>query len=61
MMGVAFLTLFVAGFSIGRLGAFYEQLGPMMFWLLHAGIGAMGAVLVLMFGKPLARALETPA
>jgi proton-dependent oligopeptide transporter, POT family len=57
MMGVAFLVLFVAGFGIGWLGGFYEPLGPVAFWTLHAAIGATGGVLVLLFGRPLSRAL----
>jgi POT family proton-dependent oligopeptide transporter len=57
MMGVAFLVLFVAGFAIGWLGGLYEPLGPVVFWTLHAAIGAVGGVLVLLVGRPLARAL----
>ncbi len=57
MMGVAFLTLFVASTTIGWTGSFYEKLTPAMFWGLHAAIGAAGGILVLIFGKPLARAL----
>ncbi|HEY0326967.1 MAG TPA: peptide MFS transporter [Allosphingosinicella sp.] len=59
MMGVCFLTLFVGNNVIGWLGGFYESLGPLRFWLLHAGIGATGAVLVLLFGGALRRALES--
>ena len=57
MMGVAFLVLFVAGFSTGWLGSFYERLGPLVFWSLHAAIGAAGGVAVLLLGKPQSRAL----
>ncbi len=59
MMGVAFLVLFVAGFSIGWLGGFYESLGPVAFWTLHAAIGATGGLLVLLFGNAISRALKT--
>ena len=58
MMGVAFLTLFVAGTTIGWLGAFYERMTPTAFWAMHAAIGATGGVAVLLFGKPLSRALS---
>jgi proton-dependent oligopeptide transporter, POT family len=58
MMGVCFLTLFVGNNVIGWLGGYYEPLGPLAFWLLHAGIGAAGALLVLLFKGPLQRALE---
>ena len=58
MMGVCFLTLFIGNNIIGWLGGYYETLGPLNFWLLHAGIGATGAILVLLFGRPLRRALS---
>jgi proton-dependent oligopeptide transporter, POT family len=58
MMGVAFLVLFVAGFGSGWLGTFYERLGPIAFWTLHAAIGATGGVLVLLFGNAISRALK---
>lgn len=61
MMGVCFLTLFVGNNVIGWLGGFYEPLGPLHFWLLHAGIGATGALLVLLFGGTLRRALASSA
>ena len=59
MMGVAFLVLFVAGFSIGWLGGFYESLGPVAFWTLHAAIGATGGLLVVLFGNAIFCALKT--
>ena len=43
----------VAGFS-----SFSEKMTPAQFWTLDAGISAMGAVLVLLFGRRLNRALE---
>jgi POT family proton-dependent oligopeptide transporter len=57
MMGVVFLTLFVSNNTIGWLGRFYESLGPSGFWLLHAAIGAAGAVLVVLLKLPIERAL----
>lgn len=60
MMGVAFLTLFVASTTIGWLGQFYEPLGPLMFWALHAGIAAAGGVAVMLFGGAVTRALREP-
>jgi POT family proton-dependent oligopeptide transporter len=59
MMGVAFLVLFAASFTIGWLGAFYERMAPAMFWGMHAAIGAVGGVAVLLFGRALSRALKT--
>ncbi len=58
MMGVTFLTLFVANNLIGWIGTFYEQMTPLSFWLMHAGIAAAGGMLVLLFGPALRRVLE---
>jgi len=58
MMGIAFLTLFVANNLIGWIGTFYEQMTPLAFWLMHAGIAASGGVLVLLLGPVLRGVLE---
>jgi POT family proton-dependent oligopeptide transporter len=58
MMGGAFLVLFVANNLIGWIGTFYEQLGPLAFWALHAGIGATGGVLAFIYSRTVGRALE---
>jgi len=58
LMGAVFLSLFLADFVIGRLGALYEPLGPTKFWLLHAAIAAMGGVLATVLARPLKRALD---
>lgn len=58
MMGVAFLTLFVANNLIGRIGTYYEKMTPITFWALHAGIGACGGLLALVFRRSLGRILE---
>jgi POT family proton-dependent oligopeptide transporter len=58
MMGISFLTLFVANNLIGWIGTFYEQMTPLAFWLLHAVIAASGGILVLVFGPLLTRLLE---
>ncbi|MBL8546870.1 MAG: peptide MFS transporter [Hyphomonadaceae bacterium] len=58
MMGVAFLTLFVASNVMGWLGGFYEQMAPAAFWAMHAAIAAAGGVAVLIFGRRLSRALK---
>lgn len=57
MMGVAFLTLFVASNMMGWLGQYYEPLGPLKFWALHGAIAAAGGVAVLLFGGAVSRAL----
>lgn len=61
LMGVAFLSLFVANTTIGRLGSYYETLGPRSFWMLHVGIAAAGGVLAMIFGPRLTRVLAQGA
>jgi POT family proton-dependent oligopeptide transporter len=61
MMGICFLTLFVANNLIGWIGTFYEQLGPLAFWAMHAAIAATGGILILLFGPALRRTLEPKA
>jgi POT family proton-dependent oligopeptide transporter len=61
MMGVAFMSLFVANNLIGWIGGFYERMSPAEFWALHAGIAAVGGLLVLLFGRRLARVLAEGA
>ena len=58
MMGICFLVLFVANNLIGWIGTYYEQMTPLAFWLLHAGIAAAGGILVLLLGPVLKRVLE---
>jgi POT family proton-dependent oligopeptide transporter len=58
MMGICFLVLFVANNLIGWIGTFYEQMTPLAFWALHAGIAAAGGILVLLLGRSLMRVLE---
>jgi len=57
MMGLAFMSLFVANNVIGWLGTYYERMTPAQFWSMHAAIGAMGGVLVMLFGRRLGRTL----
>jgi POT family proton-dependent oligopeptide transporter len=59
MMGSCFLVLFVANNLIGWIGTYYEQMTPLGFWLLHAGIGAAGGVFAIAFGRTLGRILES--
>jgi POT family proton-dependent oligopeptide transporter len=58
LMGVAYLSLFVSNTLIGWLGGFYEQLGPLAFWAMHAAIAAGGGLLIAVFGRRLSRALQ---
>ena len=58
MMGVSFLTLFVANNLIGRIGTYYEKMSPAAFWSLHAAIGAAGGLLMMLFAHALGQFLE---
>jgi POT family proton-dependent oligopeptide transporter len=60
IMGVAFLTSFVANYTSGYLGAFYEQMTPTNFWAMHAAVCVVGALLMLILYAPLNRALNPP-
>jgi POT family proton-dependent oligopeptide transporter len=57
MLGVAFLSIFVANNLIGWIGTLYEKMRPVEFWALHAAIAATGGVLVLLLGGRLSRIL----
>jgi POT family proton-dependent oligopeptide transporter len=55
MLGVIFLSLFVAKTTMGWVGSLYEKTTPAAFWSLDAAIAAAGALLVVILWKPLAR------
>ncbi len=57
MIGVYYLHLFVANMSVGWLGGLLEKIGPIRFWLLHAGLVAAGSVALLMVGLAFGRLL----
>ncbi|HKN09022.1 MAG TPA: hypothetical protein VJ376_06025, partial [Pseudomonadota bacterium] len=57
MMGIAYLSLFVSALLVGWLGGLYEKMSPAAFWAMHAAISAAGGVLVLLFGRRIARLL----
>ena len=58
MMGIAFMSLFVANNLIGWIGGFYERMSPIEFWAMHAAIGAIGGILVMLFGRRLSQTLQ---
>jgi POT family proton-dependent oligopeptide transporter len=57
LMGLVFMSLFLSNTLIGWIGGFYEKMTPAQFWAMHAGIGAVGGILVLVFGGRLNRTL----
>jgi POT family proton-dependent oligopeptide transporter len=57
MISIYMMALYgVPQLTVGWLGRFYEPLGPVNFWWLHAGIAAAGAGLALLL-RPLAALL----
>ena len=58
LMGLAFMSLFISNNLIGWIGSFYEKMTPAEFWAMHAAIGAMGGLLVVLFGRRLSRMLH---
>jgi POT family proton-dependent oligopeptide transporter len=58
MMGFVFMSLFIANNLIGWIGGFYERMGPLQFWMLHALIGAAGGLLIMLLGRNLGRVLH---
>ena len=57
MIGVNSLAVFVGSTISGRIGGLYEVWSPGRFWLLHAGIIAGGALLLLMLRPAVRRML----
>jgi POT family proton-dependent oligopeptide transporter len=55
MMGAAFLSLFVANVTLGRIGALYEHMRPAEFWTMNAAIASLGALLCFILRGPLMR------
>lgn len=62
MIGIYYLSLFVGSVAAGWLGRFYEILTRSQFWLLHAAVVGVGALILLLLRRPLTRAMRlTPA
>jgi len=57
MIGVYYLHLAVVSLIVGWLGGLLETMGPISFWLLHAGLIAAGAAVMLVFGLAFGRSL----
>jgi POT family proton-dependent oligopeptide transporter len=58
LMGLAFMSLFVANTLVGWIGGFYEKMSPAQFWAMHAAISATGGLLVALIGRRLGRLLQ---
>jgi len=61
MIGVYTTSVFFGSLVSGRLGGLYERLTAAQFWTLHAGVVALGGVLLLLVGGRLSRELEAAA
>lgn len=59
MVSSYYLSIFAGGFASGWLGRFYEVLGPMQFWLLHAAIAGIGFGLIVTLRRPLQAAMHS--
>ncbi|MEM1111867.1 MAG: peptide MFS transporter [Pseudomonadota bacterium] len=51
MVSCYYLAIFLGGFVSGWLGRFYEPLGPLAFWALHALIALAGPVALLLLRR----------
>jgi POT family proton-dependent oligopeptide transporter len=58
LMGLTFMSLFIANNLIGWLGGLYEKMGPTRFWAMHAVIAAGGGFFVMLFGRRLSHVLH---
>jgi len=58
LMGVAFLSPFVAHVLAGWVGSYFDQMAPSTFWTIDAAVGAVGAMLILLLRRPLQHGLE---
>lgn len=57
-MGLFYLHGFFANLWVGFSGVYYERMAPSSFWLLQAMTAGVGALLVLVVGLPLMRAVK---
>lgn len=57
MVGCYYLAIFAGSFASGWLGRFYETMEPAAFWAMHGAIVGAGALLILLLGRPLLRAM----
>jgi len=52
-MGLFYLHGFVSSLWAGFSGVYYDRVASPHFWLLHAALAGVGAVLILVAGPPL--------
>jgi POT family proton-dependent oligopeptide transporter len=61
MIGIYTTSVFFGSLVSGRLGGLYERLTAAQFWTVHAGVVALGGVLLLLVGGRLSRELKAAA
>ncbi len=61
LMGVAFLSPFVAHTLAGWVGSYFDQMSPATFWTMDAAIALAGAAAILLLRGVLSRELEPAA
>jgi POT family proton-dependent oligopeptide transporter len=61
MIGVYSLSVFLGSVISGRLGGLYEAITPAQFWTLHAGLAALGGVLVWLVAPHVRRVVAAAA
>ena len=59
MMAVASIPGALGNFLLGWLGRFYEPFGPVLYFAMLAALPVAGALLLLVFARPMLRLLET--
>ena len=57
MIGVFYLLFFMTNAMVGWIGGFYEKMGHVQFWLLHGGLCAVAAAVLVVLHRPLKLAL----
>ena len=58
LMGVAFLSPFVAHVMAGWVGSYFDQMNPSTFWAMDAAIAVVGSGLIIVLRKQLQQGLE---
>lgn len=59
LMGVAFLSPFIAHTIMGWVGSYFDRMTPTQFWMMDAAIALAGALVLLALRGRLARGVET--
>jgi POT family proton-dependent oligopeptide transporter len=61
LIGISSLAVFLGSTISGRMGSLYETLPASSFWILHAGVVALGGAIMLVIGLRFTKAFQTDA